>query len=380
MSTLPGINTAILDFCTRLDNGPRVDASAAPPRPVRDPEDYKFLRLAMEHMEYPEKTLKKLLDFANKTFASSHPNQSAATSESIDGVPKEEVERQLKECLEQIDELVEDLNLAVEYRLMQGPQATLTWLRSRWTAEQPTLRSLCARIVAHSSQNDSDVIAAFEGWEKVLLPILTHETDFAARADFLLALGSLCRGNDASTGTFLLNDGLLVVERIVERIRGDAEHHHGCVTDEGAAVGSSGHNGTMASTRPPRDARSLRRAVKLLSYFVEAVGVATSSVLTVLCALLLDDDIEVSAAAAKAIHSALERCGRDANTPPTLLGMLVERTGAYCRTMGIAGQGVVLPGAAAAAMSTPWQEEVATDEDHRRLAETLAAIGRRSSR
>lgn len=187
MSLDPAINAALLNMCAQVqDSGnnntsaapsttlalgpPSTAPSASPAASARPVEDYAWLRGALAAVESPEKRVKQLLfQMENKAVDGS-------------GAGAMEPEERL-EALEELSDMVEDVNWAAEFTLMQGPGRVLQVLRNECAAhplsdsssgETLSLLTQLSMIVAHSAQLNEPVQAVYqsEHWEAVVLPLV----------------------------------------------------------------------------------------------------------------------------------------------------------------------------------------------------------------
>lgn len=249
MSSDSGVNAALLNLCAQLQGGdarpvanegpsapnhaevsgetaeqasPSAAAcatalaatpAAAAQGPARPASDYEWLRNALVSVESPEKRVKQLLvHMENQT---------------TEGKPGPLVQEERLEALAELADMVEDVNWAAEFALMQGPQRLLDVMR-RERAAHPLLATgsrdasasveaadttgtgdreaqtathdgisssavplftELAMIVAHSAQLNAPVQAAYEAahWEDIILPFMG---DCIAAVQHLLHLGS----------------------------------------------------------------------------------------------------------------------------------------------------------------------------------------------
>ncbi|TPP41391.1 hypothetical protein CGC20_9675 [Leishmania donovani] len=249
MSSDSGINAALLNLCAQLqDGGARSAANERPSAPnhtegsretaeqsstsaavcataltaapaaaaqaqARRAADYEWLRSALASVESPEKRVKQLLF-----------NMENLTTE---GKPGPLVQEERLEALEELADMVEDVNWAAEFALMQGPQRLLDVMRceraahpllatgsrdpsasveaadstGRGDREVQTathdgipssavpLFTEFAMIIAHSAQLNEPVQTAYGAahWEDIILPFMG---ECIAAVQDLLHLGS----------------------------------------------------------------------------------------------------------------------------------------------------------------------------------------------
>ncbi|GET91233.1 hypothetical protein, conserved [Leishmania tarentolae] len=232
MSSDSCVNAALLNLCAQLQDGSaRPEARSGSPGPnstggsgeaadkpstsadasatavaatpsttaqesARPASDYEWLRSALASVESPEKRVKQLLF-----------NMENLTTEGKPG-PLAQEERQ--DALAELSDMVEDVNWAAEFALMQGPQRLLDVMRRERSscallstfgrdtsatveatdsrdAEIPpathaAIRSSAvplftelAMVIAHSAQLNEPVQAAFEAahWEGIILPFMS---------------------------------------------------------------------------------------------------------------------------------------------------------------------------------------------------------------
>lgn len=150
MSNDPVLNSALFNFCNKLDNGPRSDA----PREPRSLEDLEWLKQALAAIEAPDKILKQHLqvienamnwDSLKSKDTSKKKKVSEDTNEEADNKSKDAkqptplqqlasgaTEVTLDDVLASLDYLVEeleDINMATEFCLMNGPSILLNLLQ-----------------------------------------------------------------------------------------------------------------------------------------------------------------------------------------------------------------------------------------------------------
>lgn len=278
MSNDPAINAALMNMCAQAQASPASGSSGAPPAavttegssgtdgaarapfvpPDRQPQDYQWLREAMASVESPERQVKRLLNTMEK-----------------DGVEDEAYAA----GLEELSDLVEDINWATEFTLMNGPARVLKVLEEGKPASSTTseARAALAMIIAHASQLNEQVQKAFADhhWEKTLLPMAEKETNPLVLAALLHACSCLCRDSPANTVVFLQNGGM---DALAALLRRTPENSTGRVTDKIVA-----------------------RCMFFVSYLA-AEGVSTEEVIRLICEHAEDNDAEmVQCAAAKAL-------------------------------------------------------------------------------
>ncbi|KPA74375.1 hypothetical protein ABB37_09087 [Leptomonas pyrrhocoris] len=225
---------------------------------ARPASDYAWLRDALASVESPEKRVKQLLLLME--------------NKAVDGgdSPVEVADR--LEALEELSDMVEDVNWAAEFTLMEGPQRVLRVLRRERSAhplttisdplspaegeaaEPPgevTLNSISlytqlAMIIAHSSQLNEPVQVVYcaAHWEEVLLRLVWDtikavekvwcvptRVDVAVTAAsnnaklmrllaaLLHACSCLCRECPPNTIQFLQHGGLAVLAAVLQLTR-----------------------------------------------------------------------------------------------------------------------------------------------------------------
>lgn len=195
MSNHPGINAALFNFCCAVDDGPRTETVSQLPQ--RDPAELKWLREALESIEAPERTVKRCLEVL------------LTESATIDSIV---------ETLEELSDVVEDLNWAVEFALMNGHVVVLRMLESDPRARQSAeVRRLLAMVVAHACQQNDKVQTAFNQskWADVIVPLTKREEDKQALAALLHACSCMCRECDAGSAAFLGAGGIELLTRLL---------------------------------------------------------------------------------------------------------------------------------------------------------------------
>ncbi|CUI15078.1 Hypothetical protein, putative [Bodo saltans] len=192
MSNDPVINSALFRFCQLADDGPRT----APTEP-RNLADLQWLREALEAVEAPEKIVQKLLLTIGKDDTSNEDFICA---------------------VEELSDMVEDMNWALEFVLMGGHVIILRLLESSQRAKQSAeVRKHLALVVAHASQQNDKVQKAFNDakWADVIVPLTRSEEDQGALAAFLHACSCMCRECDEGSAAFLASKGLEVLQKLL---------------------------------------------------------------------------------------------------------------------------------------------------------------------
>jgi hypothetical protein len=246
MSGIPGMNLAILDFCTRLDDGPRDEAAARREMPRRDPAEYKWLREAMDSIEQPERKMLRLLKVLDTPDTLSSENDDTMAA------------------LEEINDMVEDINMATEYMLMKGPARAMKVLTVTRDSE---VRRLIAMIVGNSAQNHEKVQQAYLDLKAAdtFIPLMVNETNEGTRAALVYAVSSLCRSYAPAGAAFLKAGGL------------------------GALL-------ALINTYHATDAKSVGRCLRLAGYFAEVHATTAVPVAEASCRLATVDTTSAGAA------------------------------------------------------------------------------------
>ena len=190
MSVDPTINAALLNMCARVresgnsaTEGPQLSstpalapansttttASSAPASsvaPARPASDYEWLRQALASVESPEKRVKQLLfQMEGKT-----ADGKADVADVEDRV----------EALEELSDMVEDVNWAAEFALMEGPQRVLKALQQERTAHPLAAihdATLAAATAKEQEEKEKVVVTAVSGAANMTftsLPIYTQ--------------------------------------------------------------------------------------------------------------------------------------------------------------------------------------------------------------
>lgn len=214
------VNAAILNMCAKAQSiadrqqSPLASSSSlnsttaksnSPERkqPERTKEDYQWLQNVIGLMEQTEKKISRLL----------------TTVEQDKNITFDE----FMSAVEELGDLVEDLNWATEFGLMNGPARTLELLRSH----PVVLKSIPARdavltLVAHSSQLHEPIQKKYAEahWESTILPILQEtakDSSSSSVAVALHAVSCLCRSNEVNTVTFIGHGGMEILAAILRR-------------------------------------------------------------------------------------------------------------------------------------------------------------------
>jgi hypothetical protein len=196
MSNNPLINNALFQFCQMADDGPRAAPSTAD-RPARSAEDLQWLRDAIQSVEAPERTVKRLLTTI---------------------VDAADVSDELLAALEDLSDTVEDLNWAVEFSLMKGQVVVLRALESPLAAKSSDVRRLLAMIMAHAVQQNDVVQKCFSSakWADIVLPKAVSEEDPQVLAALLHACSCMCREYEAGALEFVAAGGMRLLEALLQ--------------------------------------------------------------------------------------------------------------------------------------------------------------------
>jgi hypothetical protein len=192
MSNDPVINSALFRFCQLADDGPRTA-----PLERRNVEDLQWLKEALQAVEAPEKIVQKLLLTIGKDDTS---------------------DDDIIAALEELSDMVEDMNWALEFILMNGHVIVLRMLENSPRAKQNAeVRKHLALVVAHASQQNDKVQKAFNDakWADVVVPLARCEDDQGALAALLHACSCMCRECDEGSVAFLAAKGLEVLQKLL---------------------------------------------------------------------------------------------------------------------------------------------------------------------
>lgn len=227
MSNDGGINAALLNMCAKaqasgppaLSSSSAVGLSDSTPGMHRPKEDYQWLQQAMASVESTEKKIIRLL-----------------------AVVEDDKQRDLDAymaAVEELGDLVEDINWATEFSLINGPARILKVLSGghRIVDDEAEAGNGVLMIVAHASQLQETVQAKFAEahWELVLIPLLrqaifspsgtssstsTSVAMSSRRARYSLAtvlhaISCLCRSSEVNTIVFIKNGGLELITSIL---------------------------------------------------------------------------------------------------------------------------------------------------------------------
>ncbi|KAK7195329.1 hypothetical protein NESM_000459300 [Novymonas esmeraldas] len=380
MSADSGVNAALLNFCAQIqDRGagsavsPAAQTTASAggtvaaaqsssltavasdaPRPAAD---YEWLRGALASVEAPEKRVKELLlDMENRTAAGEQGTLS---------------DEERLDALAELSDMVEDVNWATEFALMQGPARLLQVLRRERvsaatasttsttaaaaagipTSAAPLLTAL-AMVAAHSSQLNEPVQAAYQAahWEEVLLPFMSHTIDavrallslndpeaMPTQATVLLRLlaallhacSCLCRDCPPNTIVLIRNDGLARVAdalRLTARLQtwvstataASATGGAPVVVTIAAGVGASEHTMSDADAPDGDDdvyapllsvANKVTTRALFFTSYLASTGVSSEDIIQLTCqhAANATTGEAVQNAAARALTALLER-------------------------------------------------------------------------
>lgn len=250
MSNDPAMNAALLNFCTSLDNGPR---GGGPPQ--RSEEERRWLREALESVEAPERQIKRLL--------------AAVARDDI-------AEEDCVAALEELAELVEDINWAVEFSLMNGHNVMLGLLRGGGVAAGSAgVRRAAALVIAHASQLNEQVQRRFEEarWHEVLLPLLSEERSPATLAAFLHSCSCLCRDYTPNALLFGEGGGLEVITELLKTTHSAGEYK----------------------------SKIIKRVLFLLAYLAGVLDVDTHNLARHISVYTVSDDQELQIASARTL-------------------------------------------------------------------------------
>lgn len=273
MSHDGGVNAALLNMCARaqapptssstLSSSSALEAEKKRP-PPRSQEDYKWLQDAMASVEPTEKKILRLLNTVE------------------DQRPEALFSDTYLEAVEELGDLVEDINWAKEFALMNGPRRILNILSQNKALEtEVEARNGLLLIIAHSSQLNSDVQQKFSdaNWHEYLLPLLREliRGPASSTAAALHACSCLCRSSELNTITFIQNGGLEILEELLRLP--DGEEGDGMVQSD----------------------KVLRRTMFLVGSLAE-FGVSTTSLIRGVCRQIsrsgASDDIKTTGAQA----------------------------------------------------------------------------------
>lgn len=220
MSLDGGVNAALLNMCARAQgiaerqqpllttssslNSPNNNGSSLEQKlPERTKEDYQWLKNVIASVEQTEKKICRLLN----------------TIEQEKDISFDD----FMHAAEELGDLVEDINWATEFGLMNGPQKTLQALRSHQVvAVSAPARDALLTIVAHSSQLHEPIQKLFTEahWESTVLPILSETAENGPPSTLAVALHAvscLCRSNEVNTIIFVKHGGMDVLAAILRR-------------------------------------------------------------------------------------------------------------------------------------------------------------------
>ena len=129
-----------------------------------------------------------------------------------------EVSDELIAALEELSDTVEDINWATEFSLMNGHIVVLEALGKPIVDKSSDTRRLLAMIIAHASQQNSNVQQCFNSanWTSVVLPRLAREEDPQALAALLHACSCMCRECDEGSKAFITSGGMRLLESLLQ--------------------------------------------------------------------------------------------------------------------------------------------------------------------
>ncbi|EAN89648.1 hypothetical protein C3747_25g239 [Trypanosoma cruzi] len=258
MSNDPSMNTALLNFCTSLSNGSGSGDREQLPR--RNSEELQWLKEALASVEAPERQIKRLLETVAR-----------------DGVTEDDCAA----ALEELSELVEDINWAVEFSLMNGHRIMLDLLRrGKLTAESEPVRQGAAMVIAHAAQLNERVQKCFEEaqWEEVLIPLLREEKAPAVFAALLHSCSCLCREYSPNALLFKKAGGIEVITRVLR-----SESLDGC------------------------DKKIIKRVLFLVGYLTEVLDIATEDMIRSVSVHAASSDEEIQMNVAQTLFLVAEK-------------------------------------------------------------------------
>eukprot|EP00796_Vickermania_ingenoplastis_P007188 gene7188-5050_t len=210
MSNHGGINAALLNMCARAQNSkddppPQLTSSSAlerkdPPRGTRAKEDYTWLQEALASVEPTEKKILRLLETIEEGKDVSGDDYISA--------------------IEELSDLVEDINWATEFNLMNGPERVLKVLReNEEVKKEDEARDALVMVMAHAAQLNDAVQRKFceAHWEEYLVPLLREyiKSKSPSLAPVLHACSCLCRSCEYNTVIFIREGGLDALTEIL---------------------------------------------------------------------------------------------------------------------------------------------------------------------
>lgn len=192
----------LVNFCMRLDDGPK-DKSRKLEISEEKKKDLEWLRMVLDSVEPQEQQIKRLLGTLGR-----------------EGLTEEEC---LK-TLEELCDLVEDINWATEFLLMNGHNVILNFLReNELAAKSAKVRKQAGFLIANASQLHERMQKCFEDakWCEVLVPLLKTEKCPAALAGLLHACSALCREYIPNAVAFCGAGGIDVLSTLLKTYTAD---------------------------------------------------------------------------------------------------------------------------------------------------------------
>jgi len=193
---LSGIDTGLLRFCLEHSDGPSTNVESTIPQ--RDPEDYKWLREALNNLETDADRMKKLVEMIK-----------------LDNSVQAKVA-----ALEELEYLVEDLDNANDLHKLNGYEAVLTLVNDQTSAD---LRYWSTWVVATVLQNNpwSQAKGLEKGTLNRLLLLLQDETEDRVLSKAVLALSALIRDQPKAVEAFLKANSLRLLAYMLTSTKGD---------------------------------------------------------------------------------------------------------------------------------------------------------------
>ncbi|ORC93511.1 uncharacterized protein TM35_000013880 [Trypanosoma theileri] len=252
MSNDPSMNTALLNFCTSVGNGPKEKTEV----PKRSAEEMQWLKEALESVEAPERKIQQSLALLTREDVS---------------------ESECLTALEEMSDLVEDISWAIEFSLMSGHRIILDFLvKNKLATESEQVRQAAAMVIAHAAQLNEAVQKCFEEaqWQDVLLPLLKKEESPAVVAALLHSCSCLCRDYAPNAILFNRAGGITDINRLLE------------IYGEGASQ---------------KNTKITRRLLFLVAYLAEVVEIDTNELIPLVCRQTTSNDDDVQTAAARCL-------------------------------------------------------------------------------
>lgn len=250
----------LVNFCMQLDDGPR-DKNSKIELTEERKKDLEWLRMVLNSVESPEKQTKRLLNTLGR---------------------EELTEEECIKTLEELCDLVEELNWATEFSLMDGHNIILNFLReNKLAAESPKVRAQVGYLIANASQLYERVQKHFEEakWYEVLVPLLKTEKNPATLAALLHGCSSLCREYVPNATAFRDAGGVDVLETLLKTYTAD----------------------DVCSCK------IVKRALVLLFYLMSVVDVDVDSIVHCICIHAAKEDSDIQVFSAQAIFFYLNK-------------------------------------------------------------------------